>query len=246
MQLSLRYSGLVSTTTQAPQRPGGRSARIQRQVHRAVIDLLQERSGDELSIALIAERSGVHQATIYRRWGSVPALLNDVVAAGPAQAAPLPDTGSLRGDLDRYAVMVAESLAGPMGVLMLRAAVSKVRPDPNRGPSSTLVERLPQLREMLNRARRRGEEPPTVDELLELVVAPLYFRALFATPATAKDARRLVGRLLSVTSEGGADLSSEARRSGSPHTADLLERERQDNELAGDQDVDDRAARPTN
>jgi hypothetical protein len=85
-----------------------------------------------------------------------------------------------------------------------------------------------------------------VDELLELVVAPLYFRALFATPATAKDARRLVGRLLSVTSEGGADLSSEARRSGSPHTADLLERERQDNELAGDQDVDDRAARPTN
>jgi AcrR family transcriptional regulator len=196
------------------QRPGGRSARIQRQVHRAVIELLQEHSGDELSIALVAERSGVHQATIYRRWGSVPALLNDVVAAGPAQTAPLPDTGSLRGDVDRYAVMVAEGLAGPIGVLMLRAAVSNVRPDQNRGPSATLVERLPQLEEMLIRARRRGEQPPTLDELLELVVAPLYFRALFSTPATAEDARRLVNRMLAVTSTSGPDLASEAQKPG--------------------------------
>ena len=182
------------------QRPGGRSARIQQQVHRAVVDLLQEHIGDELTIALIAERSGVHQATIYRRWGSVPALLNDVVAAGPAQSAPLPDTGSLRGDLERYAAMVAESLAGPIGVLMLRAAVSNIRPDADRGPSAALAERLPQLREMLDRARRRGEDAPTEDELLELVVAPLYFHALFATPVSAEDSLRLVDRLLRVTS----------------------------------------------
>jgi len=183
----------------ALQRPGGRSARIRQQVHRAVIDLLQERRGDELTIAQVAERSGVHQATIYRRWGSVPALLSDVVAAGPAQTAPLPDTGSLRDDLERYAAMVAESLAGPVGVLILRAAVSSICPDPGRGPSAALVERLPQLREMLGRARRRGEAAPTVDELLELVVAPLYFHALFATPVSVEHAHRLVGRLLEVT-----------------------------------------------
>ena len=186
-------------TAQPLQRPGGRSARIQQQVHRAVIDLLQEREGDEVTIAQVAERSGVHQATIYRRWGSVPALLNDVVAAGPAQTAPLPDTGSLREDLDRYAAMVAESLAGPVGVLILRAAVSNLRPDPDRGPSSALVERLPQLREMLDRARTRGEPAPTVDELLELVVAPLYFHTLFATPVSVEHAHRLVGRLLEMT-----------------------------------------------
>ena len=189
-------------TTQVMQRPGGRSARIRQQVHGAVVDLLQEHIGDELTIALIAERSGVHQATIYRRWGSVPALLNDVVAAGPAQSAPLPDSGSLRGDLERYAAMVAESLAGPLGVLMLRAAVSNIRPDADRGPSAALAERLPQLREMLDRARRRGEAAPTEGELLELVVAPLYFHALFATPASAEDAHRLVDRLLVVTSRG--------------------------------------------
>jgi hypothetical protein len=35
-----------------------------------------------------------------------------------------------------------------------------------------------------------------VDELLELVVAPLYFHALFGQPASAEHARRLVDRLL--------------------------------------------------
>ena len=165
----------------------------------------------------MAERSGVHQATIYRRWGSVPALLSDVVAAGPAQTAPLPDTGSLRDDLERYAAMVAESLAGPLGVLILRAAVSNICPDPGRGPSAALVERLPQLREMLGRARRRGEAAPTVDELLELVVAPLYFHALFATPVSVEHAHRLVGRLLEVT-DGRAAVAEPAvdRSTASP------------------------------
>ena len=45
------------------QRPQGRSARIRQQVHTAVIELLRDHSPDELSIPLVAERSGVHQAT---------------------------------------------------------------------------------------------------------------------------------------------------------------------------------------
>jgi len=180
------------------QRPEGRSARIRQQVHRAVVELLRDRSTDELSIPLVAERSGVHQATIYRRWGSLPVLLEDVVAAGPARTSPLPDTGTLRGDLDEYAVGVADSLAGPVGVLMLRTAVSNLSPQDDLGPSIVLLERIEQLQEMLDRAGARGEHPPTVDELLELVVAPLYFNALFGRPPSAEDARRLVDRLLAV------------------------------------------------
>jgi hypothetical protein len=137
----------------------------------------------------------VHQATIYRRWGTVPALLQDVVQPGPARTAPLPDTGSLRGDLEHYAAGVAGSLSGPLGVLMLRAAVSNIQPQQERGPSVVLSERRAQLEEMLERARQRGESAPTVDELLELVVAPLYFRALFGPPPTTDDAHRLVDRL---------------------------------------------------
>lgn len=165
-------------------------------MHQAVLELLKEHAADDLTIALIAERSGVHQATLYRRWGSVPVVLQDLVESGPARTAPLPDTGSLRGDLDAYAVSVADSLSGPLGVLILRAAVSTIPPRTDRGPSPILTERTTQLEEMLNRARSRGEAAPTVAELLEVVVAPLYFHALFGPPASGDDARRLVDRLL--------------------------------------------------
>jgi hypothetical protein len=59
-----------------------------------------------------------------------------------------------------------------------------------------LAERTQQLQEMFDRAEARGELSPSVDELLELVVAPLYFHALFSQPASAEHARRLVDRLL--------------------------------------------------
>jgi AcrR family transcriptional regulator len=189
------------------QRPRGRSERVRQQVHQAVLELLRERPLDDVTIPLIAERSGVHQATLYRRWGTVPVVLQDLVEPGPARTSPLPDTGSLRGDLDAYAVGVADILSGPLGVLMLRSAVSNIPPHSDRGPSPVLVERTAQLEQLLDRARARGESAPTVAELLEIVVAPLYFRALFGPPASGEDARRLVDRLLVLNRQSLEDSS---------------------------------------
>jgi AcrR family transcriptional regulator len=93
---------------------------------------LAEDPADGVTVAAVAERSGVHAATIYRRWGGVPGLLEDVVEAGPARTAPLPDTGSLRGDVEAYARGVAETLTGPLGVLTLRTAAANVRPAARR------------------------------------------------------------------------------------------------------------------
>ncbi|MEV1246343.1 TetR family transcriptional regulator [Nonomuraea sp. NPDC050022] len=57
-------------------RPGGRSARVRTAVHEAVLDLLRKEDWDSLSLARVAERSGVHQATLYRRWGTLGALIS--------------------------------------------------------------------------------------------------------------------------------------------------------------------------
>jgi hypothetical protein len=65
--------------------------------------------------------------------------------------------------------------------------------------AGTLAERSRQLQAMLARARARGETPPTLDELIELVLAPLYFDALFALPGKPDRARRLVERLLTLS-----------------------------------------------
>ena len=190
-----RYARVV-TDPQTMQRPGGRSARVRDAVHEAVLALLRDRSWEELSIPVIADRSGVHQATIYRRWRSMSVLLDDVVAEHLTRSFALPDTGSLRGDLVAYAEGVARGLAGPFRVLILRAAMVDIRAD---APvlAGTLVERSRQLQAML--ARARGETPPTLDELIELVLAPLYFDALFALPGKPDRARRLVERLLTMS-----------------------------------------------
>ncbi len=49
-------------------RPGGRSARVQVAVLEATFQLLEERGYELLSIASIAERTGVHETSLYRRW----------------------------------------------------------------------------------------------------------------------------------------------------------------------------------
>ena len=182
------------------QRPGGRSARVRAAVHSALLKLMDTHSWEQLSVPLVAEASGVHQATIYRRWGTMSALLNDVVNEWSATTASLPDTGSLRDDLHIYAAAVATSLRNGNVPLILRAVVMDIHPGERRQPSPALIERERQLQTMLDRAGARGEPVPTLDELLELVVAPLYFHALFTEPLAEADAARLVDRLLAMVS----------------------------------------------
>jgi AcrR family transcriptional regulator len=189
------------------QRPGGRSARVRAAVHAATLELLEKHQWEDLSVPLVAEASGVHQATIYRRWGTMSTLLNDVVNEWSATTAALPDTGSLRDDLYLYAAAVARPLEDQLVPLILRAVVLEIRPGEPRQASAAFVERERQLQAMLDRARERGESVPTLAELLEVVVAPLYFYALFTEPLPAADASHLVDRLLDVVAQRSAAAS---------------------------------------
>ncbi|MFE3903268.1 TetR/AcrR family transcriptional regulator, partial [Streptomyces sp. NPDC059153] len=52
-------------------RPGGRTARIRKQVLDAVLSELGEHGYDGLTTDTVAARAGVHRTTVYRRWGDV-------------------------------------------------------------------------------------------------------------------------------------------------------------------------------
>jgi AcrR family transcriptional regulator len=182
----------------AMQRPGGRTARVRSDVHEAVIALLEEHPWEEMSVPRIAERSGVHQATIYRRWGTMSALLSDVLIERFTTEGALPDTGSLRGDLLGYITEVAKSLEGGGIPLILRASVMEIRPGEPRHTLPAFQAREQQVQVMLDRAAARGERVPTVEQVFEVCAAPLYFRALFTQPMSADEVGRLVDRLLTV------------------------------------------------
>jgi len=56
----------MSETTR--RRPGGRSARVRRAVLDATLELVNAHGLDGVTVAEVAERAGVHETSIYRRW----------------------------------------------------------------------------------------------------------------------------------------------------------------------------------
>ncbi|MFJ4878456.1 TetR/AcrR family transcriptional regulator [Streptomyces sp. NPDC088745] len=184
--------------TEPARRPGGRSARVGAQVHQAVTELVHERGYGNFSVGEIAARAGVADSSVYRRWGSLESLLSDVVLTRLNARSPMPDTGSLAGDLRTYAAQVAREITGPDGVAVVRLAVALSGDGPQGlgAGDGLLAERTRQLQSMLDRARERGERPPDALDVLDHVLAPMYIRVLFGMGITAEYVDGLVDRLL--------------------------------------------------
>jgi AcrR family transcriptional regulator len=182
----------------AKPRPGGRSARNKEAVFEAVAALLAERGHEAITMTDIAERAGVAATSLYRRWGDVRALMMEVAVEQLTRERPLPDTGSLRGDLLAWARPIATSLARPEGSSFFRTVIATTTPAGVDGSlrRAALKRRSEQMELMLERARQRGEKPPDLTELMDHVLAPLYMRALFGRPLSKAVADRLVNRLL--------------------------------------------------
>nr|WP_232328514.1 TetR/AcrR family transcriptional regulator [Kibdelosporangium sp. MJ126-NF4]CEL22995.1 Transcriptional regulator, TetR family [Kibdelosporangium sp. MJ126-NF4]CTQ90135.1 Transcriptional regulator, TetR family [Kibdelosporangium sp. MJ126-NF4] len=183
----------------ALQRPGGRSARVRLSVHQAVTGLVAERGYGAFTVADVAARAGVADTSIYRRWGNLEELTADVVITWLTANSPVPDTGTLDGDLRTYVANVVREANGPEGpaVLRLVTALSAAGAAGARAREKFLAERSRQLRTMLDRARARGETAPEALDVLDQVLAPVYVRSLFGMgPLTEEFADQLVDRLL--------------------------------------------------
>jgi len=175
-------------------RPGGRSARVRAAVHRAVTELLAEDRSEALTIPVVAARAGVHATTLYRRWGSLGELLADVASSRFSGDIVVPDTGTLRGDLERWMDDVATDLTDPDVLALMRATVGTAGPE---GGCACVADRHVQLSAMIERERARGGNAPDVERAADALLGPLYYRALFTRrPADPDWARDLVGALL--------------------------------------------------
>jgi AcrR family transcriptional regulator len=174
-------------------RPGGRSARVRAAVEDAVRWLLQRKPQADISIADIAERSGVHAASIYRRWGSVQALLLDMTIDRISQESPMPDTGSLEADLFAWGLRLANTASGPDGPVLLRAVMQAQPSD-----RAMLLRRAGEVQAMLDRAATRGEARLHYEDAVDGLIAPILLRQLFGIGGLDDDyVRTLVRRTIS-------------------------------------------------
>jgi AcrR family transcriptional regulator len=158
-------------------RPGGRSARVRAAVHRAAEELLAAGGPQAATIPAVAQRAGVHATTLYRRWGTAADLHAAVALGRLTGELVVPDTGSLRGDLTQWVHDVLTDLADPDVLLMLRTVLGTT-PDA-AARCACVADRHAQLEAMLEEERSRGTEPPDAERLLEMLLGPIYFRALF-------------------------------------------------------------------
>jgi AcrR family transcriptional regulator len=174
-------------------------------VHEAVLALIAEGGSEGLTMKEISARSGVHEATLYRRWRDVDTVILDAATTRVVHDNPIQDTGSLRGDLHAWAAYVAAELAQPGGFALfeaiIRAKLMGVDDDDDairrrERAKAYLEQRSAQLQEAIDRARDRGEQAPNLSTVLDGVLAPLYLRAAFGYRRTDEDVETLIDSVL--------------------------------------------------
>jgi AcrR family transcriptional regulator len=178
-------------------RPGGRTAAVRAAVLRATGDMLVEWGLHGLELTDVAQRAGVGKSTVYRRWGSVPALVTDLLCDMAEQSLPRADTGSLRGDLRANAALVRRTLADPRQGRLFKAIIAAATCDQRTAEAlSTFYDRrVTEWSGCVVDAVARGEAPKGTDAavVIRQVSAPLYYQFLTSTrPLTAKDAHHAV------------------------------------------------------
>ncbi|MFI8258389.1 TetR/AcrR family transcriptional regulator [Streptomyces filamentosus] len=165
-------------------RPGGRTARTRAAVRDAVLTGLAEHGYPALTVEYVAEHSGVHKTTLYRRWGDVEGMVADALDLAGEDAWTAPDTGSLAGDLRALAREVVEGFGDPVRAAAPTAFVGAAFQSPRAADAlhSFYGERFRRCEEVVARAVARGEAPAATDAgaVVRAVSAPLFLR-LFVT-----------------------------------------------------------------
>jgi AcrR family transcriptional regulator len=168
---------------------------VQTAVYTAVGELVSEGCRETMTIPQVAERAGVNPTSIYRRWGVMDALLEEVAVAALTKDEPLPDTGTIAGDLREWANVIADDITRPERTIYLRAMVGARK---EIGTCPCWAIRDVQLQSMIERARSRGEKAPSARQALDHIVAPLYHHVVFGIPADRAYAEQLVDDVLAM------------------------------------------------
>jgi AcrR family transcriptional regulator len=179
-------------------RPGGRSARVRASVLESAFDVLMDKGLDAFTIAEVAERSEVHETTIYRRWGTRNALVREACLHRAGSSLQIADTGSLRSDLAALLASMVAMIASREGQALL-ALGSLQHPHVVAVRQAIWQRRLGMMRTILDKAVARGEFPRDADpvQFLETLIAPLYLRAnVTAEPLEAWRSNEMIDRLL--------------------------------------------------
>jgi AcrR family transcriptional regulator len=171
----------------------------------AAFRLLRSANDQDLTIDAIAAAAGVGKQTIYRWWPSKGAVVAEALADRARDTAPVPDTGTLRGDLTRFLTDTFAGATDPSAAGMLRRVMAAAQHDPHLAEATAAftARRRQELRTLLERGRTRGELTATadLDLLTDLAYGFLWYRLLVGhAPLDANAAASLADHLIAAGS----------------------------------------------
>jgi AcrR family transcriptional regulator len=158
---------------------------VRASVLRAAGDVLAEQGLANLDLGDLARRAEVGRTTVYRRWGTVTAVLTDLLLEMVVESVPRADTGSLDGDLRANARLVVKTLTDRRQGPLFKAIIAAATSDDLTAAALTrfYTARIREWAPCVKDAEARGEVPPGTDaeEVVRAVSAPLYYRFLTGT-----------------------------------------------------------------
>ncbi|MEU8812954.1 TetR/AcrR family transcriptional regulator [Actinoplanes sp. NPDC048796] len=149
---------------------------------RATYELLGETGYQGLRVDAVAARAQASKATLYRHWPTKAELVADAVRVCKAVDKPLPDTGTLRGDLTAWFCDMATMIGSDQGPI-LAGLFMALHTEPELAMQLRQMQesKLPLAESICERAVARGELRPGYDaRLIEEIVPAMVFMRRFA------------------------------------------------------------------
>lgn len=170
-------------------------------------DMLIEKGLVGLELTAVADRAGVGKSTVYRRWGTVSALVDDLLADMAETSRPRPTTGSLRDDLVSVARLIQRTLADRRQGSLFKAILAAGTCDARTAEALAgfYQVRIDEMAPIILDAIERGEAPRGTDPaaVIRYVSAPLYYSLLTDTePLRRADADRAAAAALAAVTAG--------------------------------------------
>lgn len=155
----------------------------------------------------VAALANVNKTTVYRRWPTKAELVSAAVRATVGFGEPLPDTGTLRGDLVELVRRTLDYLSKPDGIAIIRLiTIEKHDPDIERLADTLREESRKSRVQLIERAKDRGLVPREVDSLLmvDAIFTTIHTRAIkWRETIEPETIERLVDLVVSGAEQGG-------------------------------------------
>ncbi|GAA4691709.1 TetR/AcrR family transcriptional regulator [Nocardioides conyzicola] len=147
----------------------------------ATLEVLGDVGYDRLTMDAVAARAKASKATLYRRWTNKVSLVIEALqhTKGPQE---IPDTGSLRGDLQQVFCGVG-GLSDPTSISTFASVLTAISRDAAFAEAfrtEVIGPKIAVSRKLWERARDRGELRPDADlDLLEPALAGIILHRVF-------------------------------------------------------------------